>query len=408
MALKIVIAAMSPARGSIVECSHQLGRAFAQHGHEVLHLSTPVSPVHVARLGHVDVWRRLRASLAGTVHLEPGLLDRVPFSLLPSWVPGHIASVRNPMLVTVLPGLRRVLKGLGFQRVDALLIGQPLFAGFWDYLDCRRIVYHPTDVYPLLMENPSVARLERQILDVADAVISASQPVHDHVMALTRRRLPTAVIENGVDYEHFSRPAPDPVEYRVIPAPRAVFVGSIDRRFDWEAIEMAARALPHAQFVLIGPVTHPPSSRVTALRNIHVLGPRSYASVPGYLQHARVGLLPLSGHASNAGRSPMKLYEYLASGLEVVARHTPELERRREAALSLYHAAPELPSALGRVLAGSVDRARVSRGAEEHSWTRIGRRFLSFVETVPPVAERHPPLRRGRAPRSVRSSGAAP
>ena len=63
--MKIVIAAMSPSRGSIVECSHQLGRAFARHGHQVLHLSTPVSPAHVVRLGRVDVWRRLRACLFG-------------------------------------------------------------------------------------------------------------------------------------------------------------------------------------------------------------------------------------------------------------------------------------------------------------------------------------------------------
>jgi glycosyltransferase involved in cell wall biosynthesis len=406
IAVKLVIAAMSPSRGSIVECSHQLGHAFAQGGHEVLHLSTPVSPAHVARLGRIDVWRRLRASLSGAVRLEPGLLDLVPFTLLPSWVPGHVASARNPMLVTVLPGLRRVLRGLGFQQVDALLVGQPLFAGLWNYLECRRIVYHPTDIYPLLMENPSIARLERRILDVADAVISASQPVHDHVMALARPGLPATIISNGVDYEHFSRAVPPPPEYDTIPVPRAAFVGSIDRRFDWEAIETAARALPHAHFVLIGPVTHPPSSRVTALRNVHILGRRSYATIPGYLQHAQAGLLPLSGHASNAGRSPMKLYEYLASGLAVVARHTPELERRREPAVSLYEAALELPSVLGRVLEGRIDRARVSQGAEAHSWIRIGRRFLSFVEAVPAVSGRHPGTAGRRSPRWAGPPGA--
>jgi hypothetical protein len=129
IAVKLVIAAMSPSRGSIVECSHQLGRAFAQGGHQVLHLSTPVSPAHIARLGRIDVWRRLHASFSGAVRLEPGLLDLVSFTLLPSWVPGHVGSARNPMLVTVFPGLRRVLRGLGFQQVDAPLVGQLCLRG---------------------------------------------------------------------------------------------------------------------------------------------------------------------------------------------------------------------------------------------------------------------------------------
>jgi hypothetical protein len=168
---------------------------------------------------------------------------------------------------------------------------------------------------------------------------------------------------------------------------------------------MAARAIPRAQFVLIGPVTHPPPSGVTALRNLHVLGRRSYASVPGYLQHARVGLLPLSAHASNVGRSPMKLYEYLAAGLAVAAGHTSELERRRVPALSLYHGPPELPAVLDRLLEETIDRDQVSRHAEAHSWARIGRRLLTFVETIPPAAEGHRSSRDGQPPRRARSSG---
>jgi hypothetical protein len=79
------------------------------------------------------------------------------------------------------------------------------------------------------MENPLIARLERRILDVADAVISASQPVQDHVMALARPGPPATTISNGVDYEHFSRAVPAPPEYETVPAPRVAFVGSIDR-----------------------------------------------------------------------------------------------------------------------------------------------------------------------------------
>ena len=43
------------------------------------------------------------------------------------------------------------------------------------------------------------------------------------------------------------------------------------------------------------------------------------------LSRYRVGLLPLSDDPANDGRSPMKLYEYLAAGLNVLCRSTTAL-----------------------------------------------------------------------------------
>jgi hypothetical protein len=59
----------------------------------------------------------------------------------------------------------------------------------------------------------------------------------------------------------------------------------------------------------------------------------------------------------------MKLYEYLASGLAVVARHTPELDRRREPAVSLYDAALDLPERRTRVVGRRSPRWARSPGA---------------------------------------------
>ena len=54
-----------------------------------------------------------------------------------------------------------------------------------------------------------------------------------------------------------------------------------------------------------------------------------YQSIASELHRARVGLLPLSASRENEGRSPMKLYEYLAAGLRVLARSTSTLVERR-------------------------------------------------------------------------------
>ena len=99
---------------------------------------------------------------------------------------------------------------------------------------------------------------------------------------------------------------------------RAIYVGAFDNRFDAAALRAAALALPIKHFLLAGPG----GKRVAgALRlpNILALGAVEYRRLPALLRDCAVGLLPFSQKAANAGRSPMKLFEYAAAGLCVAA-----------------------------------------------------------------------------------------
>lgn len=375
MKLRVLIAGLEPLGSPIVDSSHQLARAFARLGHEVLHLSTPVTPGHLARLANPAVRRRFRLAVASRG--IDGVREFVPFALVPSWVTARVDARTNLMLATTVPPIRRRLHRLGFSAVDLLVIEQPLFFGLWNHVDCARLVYRPIDVFPLLMANPLVRRLERRILGAASGVVSASLPVAEHVRALSPYPLPELVLPNGVEYEHFAAPAPLPPEYAAIPAPRAVYVGSLDARFDWETVQHAAALLPRVHFVLVGPGRPPTGARRTA--NLHCLGPRRYASVPGYLQHAAVGLLPLGDHPANRGRSPMKLYEYLAAGLPVAARDTPELRRRELPFVHFYAAPADFPRLVERLLGEPPDATGARAAAREHTWSRLGERFLAFA-----------------------------
>ena len=59
--------------------------------------------------------------------------------------------------------------------------------------------------------------------------------------------------------------------------------------------------------------------------NLVALGSVDYSKLPQILSQCAVGLLPMSDDASNAGRSPMKFFEYLAAGLPVVSTPLPAL-----------------------------------------------------------------------------------
>jgi glycosyltransferase involved in cell wall biosynthesis len=109
----------------------------------------------------------------------------------------------------------------------------------------------------------------------------------------------------------------------------------MDEWFDFDLVQAAAERLPEISFVLIGP-DHLARQRLRPLKNLHLLGRRPYSDLPAYLHQADVGLIPFDvvGHP-HLVRSvhPLKLYEYMACGLPVVATEWAELQALRSPAV---------------------------------------------------------------------------
>ena len=83
---------------------------------------------------------------------------------------------------------------------------------------------------------------------------------------------------------------------------------------------------PDWSFVLIGP-DHDGSlarSRLAGLPNVHALGPRPYATLPGYLHRFDVATIPFAINDITLATSPLKLFEYFAAGRPVISTPMPE------------------------------------------------------------------------------------
>ena len=117
-----------------------------------------------------------------------------------------------------------------------------------------------------------------------------------------------------------------------------------------------ARTHPHWSFVLIGPVGEgDPDTDVETLRtlaNVHLLGPRPYATLPSYLKGLDLGLLPTRFNAYTQAMFPMKFFEYLAAGLPVVASGIDALQPFAALALLVEPSAESFAAAIATALAG--------------------------------------------------------
>ena len=255
-------------------------------------------------------------------------MNWVPLGLLP-WVWGaHLYRHLGTSLPSCTVGLASTLRRAGLQAPDLLVVDHPQFYNLDRLLSPRRVLYRACDLFAEIHDRRVVNDIERALVTRVDRVIATSEPVAQRMR--DHGRSSVKLFENGADFAHMSHPVPPPAEYSRMRARRAVYAGAIDNRFGVALLLELARARRDVEFVLIGSGTAVVEIAASRLKNVHLLGTRPYAELPAYLQHASVGLLPLNAHPANAGRSPMKFYEYAAAGLPIAASLTPELARRRE------------------------------------------------------------------------------
>lgn len=317
------------------------------------HISTPFSLPHtVLKRGQQA---RRKAAFAGPV-LVDGVTDYIPTPALP-------ANVRWTRAQT-----ERALQWVGLPRPDFVFIDQPLFPA--KHFEESAVMFRPTDIFP----TEALRRAARAAARDADGVVATSPNVLSSVMQDSAR--PSLVLENGVEYDRFAAAETETKRYDF------VYVGALDFRFDFDALGNAARALPSSQFAIFGPHPTMPHSLPS---NVQFHGPVPYESTPTVMARGRVGLMPFVDNASNAARSPMKLYEYLAVGVPVVAP-TSIADRATGIDGLIAYAPGDAQSFIEGLEAGlhlnsplsDADR-RVARGKD---WAVVASDLLSFARGV--------------------------
>jgi glycosyltransferase involved in cell wall biosynthesis len=247
--------------------------------------------------------------------------------------PLAVPSYRSPLMrrlnqLVVGTTVRAAMKQLGFRR-PLLYTFVPASAWVVDQLGCEQVVYHCVDEFSQFDgAGQEIAELERDLIRKSDLVITCSTPL---AQAKSLLHPNTVLVRHGVDCELFARaldPAtPIPADIAALPRPIIGFYGLLAEWVDLEAMQRVAQAFPQGSLAIVGDINNADRSRLARLHacpNVHFFGHRPYEALPGYCKAFDVALLPFVKNHLTESASPLKLREYLAAGLPVVATDIPE------------------------------------------------------------------------------------
>lgn len=368
--------------GPIRVGGHHLAQRFLRRGARIAWCSGPVSPLNFVHAND-ELCARMRLWRMGGETVERGrMFAYAPMTLLPYRRYPLLDSrfVARRTLRFTVPSLRRVLGRAGFDRADLLWMspGSPFPALLRD-LPHGRSVYRMSDDTGRFPDAPrSHDRLEAEVLPRVDLVIATARVLADRARAAGARRV--LYLPNACDPEPFARPGlAEPADLAALPRPRAVYAGAIDSWFDSALLDEVARRLPFCTMVLIGPV-RADLGRLAARPNVAVLGPRPYEALPAYFRHADAGLVPFRLEPLTHAIHPIKVYEYLAAGLPVVA--TPMQETTAMGAPIRLADGPEAFAAAlhEAIAAAATDGAARREYAGRHTWDERFERLWSALE----------------------------
>jgi glycosyltransferase involved in cell wall biosynthesis len=244
-----------------------------------------------------------------------------------------------------------------------------------DKLPVRKLlVYDCVDEhteYTGLINKALVTEMERQLMNQCDLVFVTAQGLYDTKKDLAREIF---FLPNAANVEHFMK-AQDPLTFvpkdiAAIPGPIVGFVGVIQDWIDLDLVKDAALAHPEWNFVMIGPVAAGiDTSSLKALPNVIFLGRKNVQDLPSYIKAFDVCINPFKINELTDKVSPLKFYEYLASGKPIVSVNMPGVSDFSDV-VEITNNSAEFITGIERAIIGETPEKRQARlnRARENSW----------------------------------------
>jgi glycosyltransferase involved in cell wall biosynthesis len=280
-------------------------------------------------------------------------------------------------------------------RQTVLFIRHIKLAGF--VLKFRQVIKNPVlfEVHEMFSMNASTERkrekmrkLENKIYRGVDAIISITHFIRTYLMSVGIPAESIHVVQNGIETEWIGRERTDPGSY-------ICYTGSL---YPWKGVDTlisAMKYLPGEKLLIVGGGGRIEELKQLAMREdvagrVEFAGAVAHTEIQDYLSRSKIAVLPNIPSVPSQFSSPLKLFEYMACGIPIVASDMPafqEILTHKENAI-LFE--PGDPGALAKGIRTLLDdpelASKIARAAREDSrnytYDKRAEKILHVIEAV--------------------------
>lgn len=232
----------------------------------------------------------------------------------------------NQMLF-VKPLIAKIKKEQGFE--DAVLwTYTPTAADVIDKTEKSKLVYHCVDrhsAYKGMISAEVVDGEEKELCEKADVVFTTATGLYETLAPYNPN---TYYTPNGVDFNLFNsaytQPLECPEEIEQLAHPIFGFVGYLQEWVDYEILDKLAKERPDGTVLLIGPIADKANvDKLLENPNVVAIGAKPQKELPAYIRQFDVCLNVFRKSKLSKDVSPLKFYEYMATGKPIVSTEQP-------------------------------------------------------------------------------------
>ena len=295
----------------------------------VLYVEQPMSPLSffTGIRGRDVVMRQLRRWREGPRLVAENVWAAAP----PPVLPMRTNRVVNAINAAILRRwLGRQARTLGFRDVLYWNV-QPSLPGLARAVSPALKLFHCVDDFSALPhwwhQPRSLLAREAEACREADIVLCTGRKL----MESRRHHNPNIhFVPNAANVELFAKSSmPEtavPDDIARLPGKVVGIFGVIDFRLDVDLVAYVAAERPDWSIALVGLIKGDVDlSPLRALENVHILGRKPTAELPGYLKAMDVCLIAYALNDYTHHVFPLKLYDYMAAGKPIVATDMEEL-----------------------------------------------------------------------------------
>jgi len=301
-----------------------------------------------------------------------------------------IPRVKGGLLLSILAApllIRKLVKENNFVTVW----GMGPIAGFCVMLSKVKVpfVYDDYDRHQFFYDDPLMKRVMQKIQELcivgADVVTAASSPLHDSSRKMRASKKNVISVPNGVDIQKF--PRTDASEHDLF------YMGIIDERhglhYVLEAMGSVVSSEPDISLVAVGPIDTAYGDNLQQIidrfhlsSNVQFKGRIDRDKVLEYLSHAKIGAATFPKTELNKYAFTIKLLEYMAAGLAIIASDvgdTAEIVRKANCGI-VVDTRPEK-------IAGAI--MKLMRDPElQHRYGECGREYVRHNYNIETISRR--------------------